>query len=123
MPTIEGHHDFAALERRLAELISEQRPPGRSTQLHTVATEAPASRLRPARYGRTVDAARAVLADRAGWLRGAAAAVEGYSRRFRLVVHYGAYDLIGANLDLMRAVGAGAGRLVYLVPLHPTSRA
>ncbi|PYT11745.1 MAG: hypothetical protein DMF51_14745 [Acidobacteria bacterium] len=76
-----------------------------------------------ARYCRTIDAAGPALTDRAGWLRHALAAVEDYSRRFRLAVHYGAYDLIGVNLELMRAVGASAGRLVYLAPLHPSSRA
>ena len=76
-----------------------------------------------ARYCRTIDATGPALTDRAGWLRHALAAVEDYSRRFRLAVHYGAYDLIGVNLELMRAVGASAGRLVYLAPLHPSSRA
>src|SRR6266571_4171772 len=231
MPTIEGHHDFAVLEQRLAELISETRQAEPGHPFPPVAIVAPTRRLlaylqvglaerlgalldvhffhhqslasaalaasgaaapaplsddvraeilaaliqarggpladfaaaRPgtvasilstldelreagvpagaaeeqagltnagrdilrlyARYCGTIDAARSALTDRAGWLRGAAAAVEDYGRRFRLVVHYGAYDLIGVNLDLMRAVGAAAGRLVYLVPLHPSSRA
>jgi RecB family exonuclease len=58
------------------------------------------------------------LTDRAGALRSATPHVASFCRRFRLVIHYGAYDLIGVNLDLMRGVEASAARLVYLVPFH-----
>src|SRR5882724_8873829 len=44
------------------------------------------------------------LADRAGALRAARPDVAEHARRYRLVVHYGAYELIGANLELLRAI-------------------
>jgi ATP-dependent helicase/nuclease subunit B len=64
------------------------------------------------------DLRRAGLLDRAGVLRAALPHVPDFARRFRLVVHYGAYELIGANLDLMRAAESSGVRVVYLVPWH-----
>ena len=61
---------------------------------------------------------RSGWSDRTGHLRAAAPHLAGFARRFRLVVHYGAYDLIGVNLELMRAVEASGVRLVYLAPYH-----
>jgi len=74
-------------------------------------------------FGRTLDRSGPALLDRAGRLRDAVPALRDFSRRFHLVVHYGAYDLIGVNLELLRAVEATARRLVYLTPLHDSSRA
>jgi ATP-dependent helicase/nuclease subunit B len=75
-----------------------------------------------AAYSSRLDAPGAPLQDRARWLSASAPAVRDYCRRFRLVVHYGAYDLIGVNLDLVRAVEASGTRLVFLAPYHPSSR-
>ncbi len=61
------------------------------------------------------------LADRSGTLVAALPHVPDYTRRFRLVIHYGAYELIGVNLALMKAVEESAGRVIYLVPSHPRS--
>lgn len=41
----------------------------------------------------------------------------------RLVIHYGAHDLIGVNLSLMRALESAGARVVFLVPWHPSSPA
>lgn len=75
-------------------------------------------------YARALDALGAVgLSDRAGCLRAALPYLEGFGRRFSLVVHYGAYDLIGSNLDLMRALEGSGVPIVYLTPFHPDSPA
>ena len=74
-------------------------------------------------YARALDSPAAGLCDRAASILRAVPAVRQYARRFRLVVHYGAYDLIGVNLELMRAAETSSTRLVFLVPNHPTSRA
>ncbi|HUD71392.1 MAG TPA: hypothetical protein VMQ62_05480, partial [Dongiaceae bacterium] len=69
--------------------------------------------------------AGAGFADRAGRI----AALQGhgarYAARFRMVVHYGAYDLVGMNLDLMRglAEGGDAPPMIVLAPGHPTAPA
>jgi RecB family exonuclease len=63
------------------------------------------------------------LTDRAGALRFATPHVATFCRRFRLVIHYGAYELIGVNLDLMKEVEASGGRLVYLIPFHENAPA
>jgi ATP-dependent helicase/nuclease subunit B len=63
------------------------------------------------------------LTDRTGCLRAALPHLEAFGRRFRLLVHYGAYDLIGANLDLMRPLEGSGVRIVYLAPFHPASPA
>ncbi len=61
------------------------------------------------------------VSDRAGVLLSAAPHAPVLARRFGLVLHYGAYELIGVNLRLMQAVESGADRVVYLVPSHPES--
>ena len=61
------------------------------------------------------------LLDLAGLMRRSASAVATFARRFRLVIHYGAYDLIGANLELLRVIGRSAERLVVIAPHHPTA--
>ncbi len=63
------------------------------------------------------------LTDRAGLLAAARPHLTRFATGFPLVVHYGAYDLTGAALDLMQAVEAGAERTVYLTPHHPDSPA
>ncbi len=61
--------------------------------------------------------------DRAGQIREAAKHAGAWARRFEMVIHYGAYELIGSNLDLMRAIEEGGTPVVYLVPWHPTAPA
>jgi ATP-dependent helicase/nuclease subunit B len=75
-------------------------------------------------YGKALDllAARG-LADRAGMLRAALPGLESFIRRFRLVIHYGAYELIGLNLDMMKTIAASGVRLVFLTPFHATAPA
>src|SRR6266704_1196960 len=58
------------------------------------------------------------LADRAGELGRLAPRVEEFARTFRLVIHYGAYELTGATLDLMRRVEASGTPLVYRSEEH-----
>jgi RecB family exonuclease len=62
------------------------------------------------------------FADRAGRIAAILGHAPRFAARYRLVVHYGAYDIVGMNLDLMRAVAAGAP-VLYLAPGHPTSPA
>jgi len=76
-----------------------------------------------AAYSERLDAKASRVADRARWIRESVPDVTQYCRRFALVIHYGAYDLIGVNLELMRAVEASGARLVFLVPHHATSPA
>jgi ATP-dependent helicase/nuclease subunit B len=57
------------------------------------------------------------FSDRAGRMASAVPHATAFGARFRLIVHYGAYELIGVNLDLMRAVASGAP-VVYLAPGH-----
>jgi len=61
--------------------------------------------------------------DRAGRILAALPHAADYGRRFRLVIHYGAYELIGVNLDLMRALESDRTSVVYLAPGHPTAPA
>jgi hypothetical protein len=61
--------------------------------------------------------------DRAGFLRAALPHLRRFGRTFELIVHYGAYELIGANLEVMRALEDSGARLVYLVPYHAGSPA
>src|SRR2546426_526143 len=74
-------------------------------------------------YAKTLDTPATASRDRARFLLQAVPAVREYARRFRLVVHYGAYDLIGVNLELMRSAGASGARLVFIAPHHAASRA
>ncbi len=77
-----------------------------------------------ARYAASLDRlSRHRLGDRAARARAALPHVAPFARRFKLVVHYGAYDLIGVNLDVLRAVDASGVPLTFLVPFHPTSPA
>ena len=76
-----------------------------------------------AAYSERLDAPGSRVADRARWIRESAPAVREFCRRFRRVIHYGAYDLIGVNLELLRAVEASEAPLVLLVPHHATSPA
>ena len=77
-----------------------------------------------AAFARTLETLqREGIADRAGVLAAARTHVAVYAGRFGLVIHYGAYDLTGAALLLMREVEAGAKRVVYLTPYHPDSPA
>jgi hypothetical protein len=69
--------------------------------------------------------AGAGFTDRAGRIAAIAGRGARYAERFRLVVHYGAYDLVGMNLELLRGLTAGddAPPLVFLAPGHPTAPA
>jgi len=80
-------------------------------------------RLYDGYLARLDDLARRGLADRAGFLRRALPQIEGFARRFRLVIHYGAYELIGANLAVMRRVASSGTPILYLVPFHASSPA
>jgi RecB family exonuclease len=62
------------------------------------------------------------VSDRAGRMAAARTHAAAFGARFRLIVHYGAYELIGVNLDLMRALASGAP-VVYLAPGHRTAPA
>src|SRR6185295_3122261 len=187
MPIIEGHHDFAVLERRLAALIREAQREGGGPLEAPVAIIAPTSRLLShlrlrlaelapalanvhffhhqsladasiAAAGRPVEAplsdeVRTAIVTRllesqggdlAAYARerpGCAASILGTFDDLReacvppgeavrlpgltaggreILRLYAAYDLIGVNLELVRAIGE---RLVFLVPHHATSRA
>jgi RecB family exonuclease len=61
--------------------------------------------------------------DRAGMLHAALPHVASWVRRFRLIVHYGAYELIGINLMLLEAAARGGAPVVFLVPWHPSAPA
>ncbi|MGH9749767.1 MAG: PD-(D/E)XK nuclease family protein, partial [Candidatus Polarisedimenticolia bacterium] len=61
--------------------------------------------------------------DRAGVLHAALPHVESWARRFRLIVHYGAYELIGVNLMLLEAAARAGAPVVFLVPWHPSAPA
>lgn len=61
--------------------------------------------------------------DRAGHILSALPHAAAYARRFRLVIHYGAYELIGVNLDLMRALECERTPVIYIAPGHPTAPA
>jgi hypothetical protein len=67
--------------------------------------------------------ARKGWSDRAGRIAAALPHAAAFARRYRLVIHYGAYELIGMNLDLMRAVERSGTQVVYLAPGHPTAPA
>ncbi|HYV85017.1 MAG TPA: PD-(D/E)XK nuclease family protein [Patescibacteria group bacterium] len=76
------------------------------------------------RYARDLDRlAAAGFSDRAGRTAAARRHAAAYGGRFRLVVHYGAYELIGANLDLMEALASSGVPIVYLAPGHTTAPA
>jgi inactivated superfamily I helicase len=62
------------------------------------------------------------FADRAGRIAAVLGHARGFAARYRLVVHYGAYEIVGMNLDLMRAVAAAAP-VIYLAPGHSASPA
>src|SRR5262245_6688070 len=74
-------------------------------------------------FARELDVPDGGLFDRASKVRRALPFMGAFARRFRLIVHYGAYDLIGVNCELMRAAEASGARTVFLVAHHPESRA
>ena len=61
--------------------------------------------------------------DRAGRMAAARPHAAAFGARFRLIVHYGAYELIGANLDLMEALASSGVPIAYLAPGHRTAPA
>src|SRR5437773_803248 len=134
-----GRHDRAAdrVARRSPRRI-HSRPPGKR-RLHPGHPRRPAGigpaprrgsdhRKTQRPRGRDLADLRRLLAGarfphRAASIRQAVPAVREYARRFRLIIHYGAYDLIGVNLEMLRAAETPGTRLVFLVPHHPSSRA
>lgn len=77
-----------------------------------------------ARYAAAVESlANRGLADRAGRTREAARHARAFAARFHAVIHHGAYELIGSNLDLMRAVESSGVPVTWLVPAHATAPA
>jgi hypothetical protein len=114
----------ASLRRTLADLREAGIDPGAAARVGGLG-ERDRDLLRLyAGYAERLDRlAASGVADRAGFLRAALAHLPAFGRRFRLVVHYGAYELIGLNLALLRAVAAAAVPVVCLVPHHPTSPA
>ena len=76
------------------------------------------------RYTQAFDRLRAAgFADRAGRIAAVLPHLPRFASRFQLIVHYGAYELVGMNLDLMRAAQASGVPTVYLAPGHPTAPA
>ena len=63
------------------------------------------------------------LADDAGRTGIAAHHAAAFALRFHAVIHYGAYELIGSNLALMRAVESAGRPVTWLVPCHPEAPA
>jgi RecB family exonuclease len=63
------------------------------------------------------------FADRAGRIAACLPHVPRFASRFRLLVHYGASEIVGMNLDLMRAAQASEVPTVYLAPGHPDAPA
>jgi RecB family exonuclease len=62
-------------------------------------------------------------ADRAGRIAAVLDHAPRFAARYRLIIHYGAYELVGMNLDLMRAVHAAGVPVIYLAPGHATAPA
>ncbi|HYV18600.1 MAG TPA: PD-(D/E)XK nuclease family protein [Verrucomicrobiae bacterium] len=77
-----------------------------------------------AAYGAALDRLRAHgFADRAGRVAAALPQLPRFAQRFRLLIHYGAYELVGMNLDLMHAASSSGVETVYLAPGHPEAPA
>ncbi|HZN02520.1 MAG TPA: PD-(D/E)XK nuclease family protein [Candidatus Polarisedimenticolia bacterium] len=75
-------------------------------------------------YGAALQRLRAAgFSDRAGRVAAALDHLPRFARRFHLLVHYGAYELVGMNLDLMRAAQASGVPAVWLAPGHPSAPA
>jgi ATP-dependent helicase/nuclease subunit B len=98
--------------------------PGQAARVEGLTADGRSALALLAGYGAVLDdLARRGYTDRAGRIAAATPHAAGYARRFRLVIHYGAYELIGVNLDLMRALGSAETPVVYLSPGHPTAPA
>ncbi|HXI02892.1 MAG TPA: hypothetical protein VNI57_06905, partial [Candidatus Saccharimonadales bacterium] len=63
------------------------------------------------------------LSDPAGIRAKAAAGIAGFASKFERIIHYGAYELIGSNLAVMRAMEAAGPEVIYLIPSDPESPA
>jgi len=114
---------LAAILSSLDDLREAGVPAGRAATIHGLSTRGKQILDIHAAYSERLDAPGARVSDRSRWIRESAPAVRDYCRRFGLVIHYGAYDLIGVNLELLRAIEASQARLVFLVPHHPASPA
>jgi RecB family exonuclease len=114
---------LASILSTLDDLREAAVPSGSAAKLKGLSARAQPILDLHAAYSERLDAKASRVADRARWIRESAPDVTRYCRRFALVIHYGAYDLIGVNLGLMRAVEASGARLVFLVPHHATSPA
>jgi ATP-dependent helicase/nuclease subunit B len=65
------------------------------------------------------------LTDEAGVRHSSLAAVSSYAKAcgFEKIIHYGAYDLTGMTLQIVRALEAAGSGVHYLLPYHPESPA
>jgi ATP-dependent helicase/nuclease subunit B len=61
------------------------------------------------------------LADDADVASAATGAAGAFAKRYRAILHHGAYELIGVHLDLVRALDRGRG-VVFLSPIEPGAR-
>jgi RecB family exonuclease len=90
------------------------------------ADASPADRALASLYRRWVEALEKSqatgLVDEAGLVGAACRHAESWARRFRAVLHHGAYELTGSHLDLVRAIDRGR-EVVFLLPGEPGSPA
>jgi len=63
------------------------------------------------------------FSDRTGRVARALPHAAGFAGRFDTIVHYGAYELTGVNLDLLRALAASGRPVLFLAPGHATAPA
>ncbi len=77
-----------------------------------------------ARHGSALDRLeKRGLSDRAGRRLLAASRIDAFARRFDLFIHYGAYEITGINLRLMKAIEEAGCDVVYLIPSDPAAPA
>ena len=63
------------------------------------------------------------FSDRCGRTARALPHAADFAARFDTIVHYGAYELTGMNLDLLRGLASAGRPLIVLAPGHPTAPA
>jgi len=63
------------------------------------------------------------FSDRCGRVARAVPHAADFAARFDTIVHYGAYELTGINLDLLRGLAAAGRPLICLAPGHPVAPA
>ena len=98
--------------------------PARAARVPGLSDEGRALLAVYAEYGAALSRLRAAgFSDRAGRVAAALEHLPRFARRFRLLVHYGAYELVGMNLDLMLAALSSGVPSVWLAPGHPDAPA